>query len=369
MSGGTLTGNLNLGDNNVITLGTGSDFKIYHDGSNSVIKDEQGHQLYLQSTGFNLSNSSGLKHIYANNAYGVTLYYQDNAKLETQSGGVAITGSLTVGGTLAWNAGNDGSGSGLDADTVDGIQASNFLRSDGNDTTTGRLSVNDGIQLTYGAGGIRFGGTANVHMRALSANANSKIDFSSGSISVGTNTVFHQGNDGSGSGLDADTCDGQHLGSTAAVRFGSVEYYNGTSSNIKVQVAGTGDTSSKMYWKKAGTTNLLTLDMSGNLTATGNVTAYSDRRIKENITPITGALSKVQRLTGNTYTRNDQEDTATKYAGLIAQEVEDVLPEAVREVDDGIKALDYNATIALLVESIKELKTEVDDLKSQLENK
>jgi tetrahydromethanopterin S-methyltransferase subunit B len=124
-----------------------------------------------------------------------------------------------------------------------------------------------------------------------------------------------------------------------------------------------------MYWKKAGTTNLLTLDMSGNLTATGNVTAYSDRRIKENITPITEALSKVQRLTGNTYTRNDQEDTATKYAGLIAQEVEDVLPEAVREADDGIKVLDYNATIALLVESIKELKAEVDDLKSQLENK
>ena len=80
-------------------------------------------------------------------------------------------------------------------------------------------------------------------------------------------------------------------------------------------------------------------------------------------------MRKVQRLTGNTYTRNDQEDTATKYAGLIAQEVEDVLPEAVREADDGIKALDYNATIALLVESIKELKAEVDDLKTQLETK
>jgi tetrahydromethanopterin S-methyltransferase subunit B len=143
---------------------------------------------------------------------------------------------------------------------------------------------------------------------------------------AGWQQVWTANSDGSGSGLDADTCDGQHLGTSASVQFGSV-------------------------------------------LSTGNVTAYSDRRIKENITPITEALSKVQRLTGNTYTRNDQEDTATKYAGLIAQEVEDVLPEAVREVDDGIKALDYNATIALLVESIKELKTEVDDLKSQLENK
>ena len=145
-------------------------------------------------------------------------------------------------------------------------------------------------------------------------------------VKVNGNTVWNAGNDGSGSGLDADTCDGQHLGTSASVQFGSV-------------------------------------------LSTGNVTAYSDRRIKENITPITEALSKVQKLTGNTYTRNDQEDTATRYAGLIAQEVEEVLPEAVREADDGIKVLDYNATIALLVESIKELKSEVDDLKAQLEKK
>ena len=104
----------------------------------------------------------------------------------------------------------------------------------------------------------------------------------------------------------------------------------------------------------------------GSVLSTGNVTAYSDRRIKENITLITESLSKVQRLTGNTYTRNDQEDTVTKYAGLIAQEVEEVLPEAVRLSGDGIKTLDYNAIIALLVESIKELKAEVDDLKEHL---
>jgi hypothetical protein len=314
-------------------------------------------------------------------------------------------GGYSPGWREIWTSTSDGSGSGLDADLLDGQHGSYYAPashvhsylpltggtltgalkleggsySSGTDTATVALAVDkgdyiysdDGTYLrriightTSGAIEIGQGGTGLVNSINLLPGT-----YGNSAARVNGNTIWNAGNDGSGSGLDADTCDGQHLGSTALVRFGGVEYYNGTSSNINVRISGSGDSSAKMYWKKAGTTNLLTLDMSGNLTATGNVTAYSDRRIKENITPITEALSKVQRLTGNTYTRNDQEDTATKYAGLIAQEVEDVLPEAVREADDGIKVLDYNATIALLVESIKELKAEVDDLKSQLENK
>lgn len=85
-----------LADSESIVLGTGSDFEILHDGSSSVIKDVQGNQLYIQSTNFNLANSSGLKHIYANDSYGVTLHYQDSAKLETTSNGVSITGVASL---------------------------------------------------------------------------------------------------------------------------------------------------------------------------------------------------------------------------------------------------------------------------------
>jgi len=101
----------------------------------------------------------------------------------------------------------------------------------------------------------------------------------------------------------------------------------------------------------------------GSVVATGNVTAYSDSRLKENVEVISNAVSKVQQLSGNTYTRNDLEDTNKKYAGVIAQEVEAVLPEAVSTTPDGTKVVDYNATIALLVEAVKELKAEVDSLK------
>ena len=101
----------------------------------------------------------------------------------------------------------------------------------------------------------------------------------------------------------------------------------------------------------------------GSVTATGNVTAYSDSRLKEDVRPIESAVSKVQQISGNTYTRNDLEDTERRYAGVIAQEVEQVLPEAVSEAEDGTKVVDYNATIALLVEAVKELTAEVNELK------
>ena len=109
------------------------------------------------------------------------------------------------------------------------------------------------------------------------------------------------------------------------------------------------------------------LHVLGNILASGNVTAYSDRKLKENIEPIENAVNKVQQLNGVTFNRNDLEDTSKRYAGLIAQDVEQVLPEAVR--GEETLAVDYNATIGLLVEAIKELKSEVDDLKEQLKNK
>jgi hypothetical protein len=101
----------------------------------------------------------------------------------------------------------------------------------------------------------------------------------------------------------------------------------------------------------------------GNFIASGNVTAYSDIKLKEDIKPIENAISKVQKLRGVTYTRNDLKDTELRHAGLIAQEVELVLPEAVSETFEDIKVVNYNATIALLVEAVKELKAEIEHLK------
>jgi hypothetical protein len=113
--------------------------------------------------------------------------------------------------------------------------------------------------------------------------------------------------------------------------------------------------------------NLTNNDMTvgGNFTAVGNVTAYSDIRVKDNVEQIGGALGRLQAIRGVTYTRNDLEDKERRYAGVIAQEIEAVLPEAVFESGDK-KSVDYNATIGLLIEAIKELETKFETLKKDM---
>jgi hypothetical protein len=102
----------------------------------------------------------------------------------------------------------------------------------------------------------------------------------------------------------------------------------------------------------------------GAITATGNVTAFSDIRIKANVETIPNALDKLDQIRGVTYTRTDLDDKEQRYAGVIAQEIETVLPEAVRDHGD-IKAVDYNATIGLLIEAVKELTNKVKALEAK----
>ena len=108
------------------------------------------------------------------------------------------------------------------------------------------------------------------------------------------------------------------------------------------------------------------LDVAGSILASGNVTAYSDIRVKDNVESITDAIEKLSQIRGVTYTRTDLEDKERKYAGVIAQEIEQVLPEAV--FDNGkVKAVDYNATIALLIEAVKQQQGQINELKLTIE--
>ena len=101
----------------------------------------------------------------------------------------------------------------------------------------------------------------------------------------------------------------------------------------------------------------------GSVYSSGNVTAYSDVSLKENINTISDALSKVTKLRGVSY---DRKDTKQKGIGVIAQEIEKVLPEVVETTE--YKSVAYGNIVGVLIEAIKELKTEVDDLKKELRN-
>ena len=97
------------------------------------------------------------------------------------------------------------------------------------------------------------------------------------------------------------------------------------------------------------------------MTASGNVTAYSDRRLKTNLNVIENAVHKVKQLTGYTF---DRIDVKGRHTGIIAQDLELVLPEAVQSNESGIKSVAYGNMVGLLIEAIKELKREIDGLKN-----
>lgn len=117
----------------------------------------------------------------------------------------------------------------------------------------------------------------------------------------------------------------------------------------------------------ASFTQAMTLDASGNLTVTGNVVAYSDARVKENVRVIDNALKRVRAIRGVTFTRTDMQDKTKRHVGVIAQEIEKVLPEVISDNDDGMKGVAYGNITALLIEAIKELQDEVEYLRAMVD--
>ena len=148
--------------------------------------------------------------------------------------------------------------------------------------------------------------------------------------------------------------------------FGNTDVWSGNTNDYTWY-----DTDVGIRWYTAGAEEMRLQD-NGDLHVDGNVTAYSttvsDERLKTNIEVIDGALDKVCSLSGYTFTYK-HDDKAS--AGVIAQEVEKVLPSAVTETelvfqgeaDEKYKIVQYDQLTGLLIEAIKELKAEVETLK------
>jgi cytoskeletal protein CcmA (bactofilin family) len=105
-----------------------------------------------------------------------------------------------------------------------------------------------------------------------------------------------------------------------------------------------------------GNDNKCKMDSNGNLILNGDIYIYSDGRIKENVTTITSALDKVNEISGITYNMINK---SRREIGVIAQEVEQVLPEVIQE-EGGLKTVAYSNMIGLLIEALKELNDKVD---------
>ena len=111
--------------------------------------------------------------------------------------------------------------------------------------------------------------------------------------------------------------------------------------------------------------------VAGEVRATGDITAFysSDIRLKENIVPIENALSKVESISGNTYDWKEGYEEIHSHkgndVGVIAQEIEEILPQIVTNRDNGYKAVQYEKIVPLLIEAIKELSAKVKELENK----
>ena len=111
---------------------------------------------------------------------------------------------------------------------------------------------------------------------------------------------------------------------------------------------------------------------SGDVVADGDVVAYnsSDRNLKDNIQVIKGSLDKIGDIRGVEFDWNDKSPAWARErghdVGVVAQEVQKILPEIVVERKNGYLGVDYKRIVPLLIESIKELKEEVEELKKKV---
>jgi len=101
--------------------------------------------------------------------------------------------------------------------------------------------------------------------------------------------------------------------------------------------------------------------------ASANIVAYSDARSKTNVETIEGALDKVNAIRGVTYNKVEDPD-GIRYMGVIAQELQPVIPEVVAEGEEGNLAVAYGNITGVLIEAVKELTAEVESLKQEINN-
>ena len=167
-----------------------------------------------------------------------------------------------------------------------------------------------------------------------------------------------------GTGLSTIGSNGTVLtsnGTTASWAAAAGATITGTTTSGTYYVVGTTLTSGSLTTASISNTNAVSYNAStGALTAVSMVSS-SDERLKSNIQTLTNAVQTVENLRGVSYLRNDRPEI-----GVVAQEVEKVLPMLVHEDPEGYKSVAYGNMVGLLIEAVKELSAEVKVLKAEL---
>jgi hypothetical protein len=281
----------------------------------------------------------------------------------TTTGNVTITGSMTAPAGFIGNVnGNASSATILETErtiAMSGDVVWNSGNFNGSDNVTSISTIQDNVvsnaKLRQSAGLSIIGRTANTTGNVADI------------VAATDHQVFRRSGTSVGFGAIS-------LNQAAAVT-GILSVSNGGSGNstfVSGQILfGNGTsaiaTKSNLFWDNTNNrlginvTPTQALNVGGNILATGDITAFSDERLKTNIVKIENAMEKLSQIRGVFYDKDDRRGT-----GVIAQEVEAVLPEAVH--DGEFKSVAYGNMIGLIIEAIKELKEEIDSIKNANKN-
>ena len=243
----------------------------------------------------------------------------------------------------------------------------------------GNMTYWDGLTQTYG------NGTYPIIMRASAANGASAIlEVTSGEI---RSPIFYEYNNTSyyldlaSTGTSLAVRGALTCGSAGALGGGQITINGGNGNLILIPSSNTvaaeiTSAAANGIIFKANSSSVAQISSSG-IISSSNITAYgspSDRKLKENIKPLVNSLEKIMALEGVSFNwkKDTKEHTMVglnKDIGLIAQNVQEVVPELVREGEDGTLSLRDRGLVAILIEAIKELNAKVEDLQKQLSNK
>jgi len=311
----TLSGNLDLLDDSaIVKLGADDDLQITHSGSAATITNTTGDttldlagDLIIDVDGADvLLKDAGTQFGAFSNSSGHLLIKDGSTTFLTGAGANAtFAGTLATTGVLTANAGIN-----IDNITIDGTEI---------DLSSGDLTIDVAGEIILDADGgdifLKDGGTTYGNLK-----------------STGSNLIIVSG-------------------TTVAATFSgaNVTFAGTTTSSGNLSTSGT--------LTVAGTSDLNgNIDVAGTIVASGDITAFSSEVLKDDIRTIDNALNKVADMRGVYFTKDGEAGT-----GVIAEEVEAVLPEVVK--DGKYKSVAYGNIVGVLIEAVKELKEEVKSLK------
>ena len=403
-------------DNNYLTAGTGDDFQIYHDGSSTYLDNDTGN-IYIRNNvasdvngDIYIQAKSGENSIICYDDSAVELYFNNSVKFYTTTGGVNVTGqtdtdtlyvseTLNVSGIstfqsdvhlgdndkLHFGTGDDlhiyhtGTTSYIDNDTGHLLIRNNVAANVGGDiyiqakSTENSIACRDnaevelyydGVQKFETTGyGVTISGGMNVS-GITTADGFSLVD--SKYFSAGTDDDFQIYHNGTNTYLDNDNghlvlrnnVDGSGAPGDIYIQAQSTENSIACRDNAEVELYYNGV--QKFETTGYGVTISGGMNVSGVTTST-DFNTTSDQNLKTNIQTIEDPLEKIVQIRGVNF---EWKENNKPSAGVIAQEIEKVLPQLVNGSDT--KTVNYNGLIGLLIETVKEQQKQIDNLNTRL---